>query len=164
MPDSQTVGVVGMGYVGLTLTAALARAGHVVHGVDVQPDVLAGLAQGRPHIFEPGVAEVFAEYTGRSIFVDTQLPRDGLDAAVICVSTPVDAHRRPNLANLAAAARQVAEWCTPQTLVVVRSTVPIGTTRNVVLPVLQQAWGQARLVMAPERTIQGQALRELVDA
>jgi UDP-N-acetyl-D-mannosaminuronic acid dehydrogenase len=47
--------------------------------------------------------------------------------------------------------------------VVVRSTVPVGTSRRVVLPPLLDAWGRARLVMAPERTIQGQALRELVD-
>ena len=46
----------------------------------------------------------------------------------------------------------------------VRSTVPIGTSRSVVLPVLREAWGdQVRLAMAPERTIQGQALRELVE-
>jgi len=161
---SRTVGVVGLGYVGLTLTAALARAGHTVHGVDVQPAVLESLSRGRPHIFEPGVADIFADHIGRSIFVGPALPADGLDAAVICVSTPVDEHtHRPNLANLAAAARQVAEWCAPHTLVVVRSTVPVGTTRRVVLPTLLAAWGEALLVMAPERTIQGQALRELVE-
>jgi UDP-N-acetyl-D-mannosaminuronic acid dehydrogenase len=165
MPSStRTVGVVGMGYVGLTLTAALARAGYTVHGVDVQPTVLAALSQGRPHIFEPGVAEVFAEHLGSSIFVDSALPRETVDAAVICVSTPVDeTTHRPNLANLAAAARQVSEGCAPGTLVVVRSTVPVGATRRMVLPPLRQAWGEALLVMAPERTIQGQALRELVE-
>jgi UDP-N-acetyl-D-mannosaminuronic acid dehydrogenase len=160
----KTVGVVGMGYVGLTLTAALARKGYVVHGVDVQPSVLDSLARGRPHIFEPGVADAFTDHIGRSIFVAPQLPRDTLDAAVLCVSTPVDEHtHRPNLSNLASAARMVAEWCGPETLVVVRSTVPIGTSRRVVLPPLLQAWGHVRLVMAPERTIQGQALRELVE-
>ena len=46
---------------------------------------------------------------------------------------------------------------------VVRSTVPVGTSREVVLPPLLEAWGSAGLVMAPERTIQGQALRELVE-
>jgi UDP-N-acetyl-D-mannosaminuronic acid dehydrogenase len=158
------IGVVGMGYVGLTLTAALARKGYVVYGVDVQPAVLESLAQGRPHIFEPGVAEVFAEKINKSIFVGERLPAGTLDAAVLCVSTPVDEHtHRANLSNLASAAREVAEWCGPETLVVVRSTVPIGTSRRVVLPPLLQAWGQAGLVMAPERTIQGQALRELVE-
>jgi UDP-N-acetyl-D-mannosaminuronic acid dehydrogenase len=161
---SKTIGVVGMGYVGLTLTAALAEAGHVVHGVDVQPRVLDALTQGRPHIFEPGVEDVFAAQTGRRILVGTELPRDGLDAAVICVSTPIDeATHKVNLSHLAAAARDIARWCGPETLVVVRSTVPIGASRSTVLPPLLEAWGRARLVMAPERTIQGQALRELVE-
>jgi UDP-N-acetyl-D-mannosaminuronic acid dehydrogenase len=163
----RTIGVIGMGYVGLTLTAALANKGHTVHGVDVQPAVIDALNHGRPHIFEPGVAQAFGEHVGTSVFVDTALPRDTVDVAVICVSTPVDMQTlKPNLTNLATAARQVAEWCGPETLVVVRSTVPVGTSRGVVLPALQQAWGgQVRplLVMAPERTIQGQALRELVE-
>jgi UDP-N-acetyl-D-mannosaminuronic acid dehydrogenase len=161
---SKTIGVVGMGYVGLTLTAALARKGFVVHGADTLPAVVESLRLGRPHIFEPGVEQVFAERIGTSIFVGTELPPDTVDVAVISVSTPVDPRtQRPNLTNLAAAARQVAAWCAPETLVVVRSTVPVGTSRAVVLPELLAAWGGAKLVMAPERTIQGQALRELVD-
>jgi UDP-N-acetyl-D-mannosaminuronic acid dehydrogenase len=161
---SKTIGVVGMGYVGLTLTAALARAGNVVYGVDVQPAVRESLARGRPLIFEPGVEEVFEEMVGSTISIGAELPAEGLDAAVICVSTPIDeATHQPNLANLAAAARDIARWCGPETVVVVRSTVPIGASRAVVLPPLLEAWGRVRLVMAPERTIQGQALRELVE-
>jgi UDP-N-acetyl-D-mannosaminuronic acid dehydrogenase len=160
----RTIGVIGMGYVGLTLTAALANKGYVVYGVDVQPTVIDALRHGRPHIFEPGVAQAFAEHVGKTVFIDDALPRDLIDVAVICVSTPVDQHTlKPNLTNLATAARQIAEWCGPETLVVVRSTVPVGTSRRVVLPALLQAWGSAKLVMAPERTIQGQALRELVE-
>jgi len=161
----QTIGVVGLGYVGLTLTAALADKGFVVHGADVSPTVIESLSMGRSHIFEPGVEEVFATHIGRGIRVAAELPRDTVDVAVISVSTPVDdVTRRPNLANLAAAARSVAATCRPGTLVVVRSTVPIGTSRRVVLPELRAAWGDdVRLVMAPERTIQGQALRELVE-
>lgn len=162
--QAKTIGVVGMGYVGLTLTAALARAGHTVHGVDAAPRVLSELSRGRPHIYEPGVEEIFHEFLGTRIHIGTQLPDAGLDAAVICVSTPVDeGSHQPNLSNLAAAARDIARWCDPTTLVVVRSTVPVGTSRRIVLPVLRDAWGEARLVMAPERTIQGQALRELVE-
>ncbi|MEV4703235.1 nucleotide sugar dehydrogenase [Actinoplanes sp. NPDC049316] len=161
----QTIGVVGLGYVGLTLTAALADKGYVVHGADVSPAVIETLSQGRSHIFEPGVEEIFRERAGAGVHVAADLPRDTVDVAVISVSTPVDeSTRRPNLANLAAAARSVAATCRPGTLVVVRSTVPIGTSRRVVLPELRAAWGdEVRLVMAPERTIQGQALRELVE-
>jgi UDP-N-acetyl-D-mannosaminuronic acid dehydrogenase len=161
----QTIGVVGLGYVGLTLTAALADKGFVVHGADVSPRVIDTLSQGRSHIFEPGVAEIFAQHVGTRIHVAADLPHDTVDVAVISVSTPVDeSTRRPNLANLAAAARGVAATCRPGTLVVVRSTVPVGTSRRVVLPELRAAWGDdVKLVMAPERTIQGQALRELVE-
>lgn len=156
------IGVIGMGYVGLTLTAALARKGFQVHGVDVQPAVLESLGRGRPHVYEPGVDETFAEHTGSRILIGSELPAEPVDAAILCVSTPVDEEtHEPYLKNLAAAAEHVAERCTPETLVVVRSTVPVGTTREVVLPRLLDAWGRARLVMAPERTIQGRALTEL---
>lgn len=161
----ERIGVIGMGYVGLTLTAALAGKGFTVHGVDTQPAVLASLGRGEPHIFEPGVAEMFSEHVGARILVSDELPDDPVDAAIICVSTPVDdATHEPYLRNLAAAAEHVAKKCGPDTLVVVRSTVPVGTSRAVVLPVLRAAWGDGvKLVMAPERTIQGQALRELVE-
>jgi UDP-N-acetyl-D-mannosaminuronic acid dehydrogenase len=154
-----------MGYVGLTLATAMARSGrYEVHGVDVRSDVVESLSRGEPHIFEPGVSEAFGELAGEKIFVASELPADVLDAVVICVSTPVDpVTHEPYMKNLVAAAEHVAERCRPDTLVVVRSTVPVGTSREVVLPPLLEAWGTARLVMAPERTIQGRALRELVE-
>jgi UDP-N-acetyl-D-mannosaminuronic acid dehydrogenase len=162
---SWKVGIVGMGYVGLTLAAAMGRrSGYEVHGVDVQSAVVESLSRGEPHIFEPGVSEAFGELVGEKIFVASELPDNVLDAVVICVSTPVDdATHEPYLKNLVAAAEHVADRCRPDTLVVVRSTVPVGASRQFVLPPLLQAWGAARLVMAPERTIQGQALRELVE-
>lgn len=163
-PDACRIGIIGMGYVGITLAAAMVRRGYEVHGVEVQPAVLDALRRGRPHVFEPGVREAFAEYSGRGLFVDSQLPDEPVDAAILCVSTPVEpSSREPLLDNLVAAARHVAERCTAGTLVVVRSTVPVGTTRQVVLPPLLRAWGAAHVVMAPERTIQGQALREIVE-
>jgi UDP-N-acetyl-D-mannosaminuronic acid dehydrogenase len=156
------VGIVGLGYVGLTLAVTLARRGFEVHGADTSTSVIASLRAGRPHLYEPGVAEALAEYLGNRLHVDTSLPADGVEAAIICVSTPVDAaSHAPQLDNLRAAARHVAERCGPATLVIVRSTVPVGVSRRVVLPELAAHWPRPRLAMAPERTIQGQALREL---
>lgn len=157
------IGVVGLGYVGLTLTAMLAERGYRVCGVDADPGVLESLGQGSVHLSEPGIARILAESLGRGVTVATELDPD-VDAVVICVSTPLDpTTRRPDLSNLAAAAAGVANRCGPATLVVVRSTVPVGASRRVVLPPLAAAWGEVRLVMAPERTIQGQALRELAE-
>lgn len=162
--EFQRVGVIGMGYVGLTLAAALAKRGFAVYGVDTQPQVLESLAAGKPHIFEPGIDEVYQNLTGQTLFAGAELPAEGVDVAIICVSTPVqmDTHT-PYLENLRKAAQHVAQRCTPDTLVVVRSTVPVGASRAIVLPELEAVWGpgNVRLIMAPERTIQGQALREL---
>ncbi|MDA0637455.1 nucleotide sugar dehydrogenase [Nonomuraea sp. MCN248] len=158
------VGVIGLGYVGLTLTAAMARKGYTVVGVDASAPVVEALSGGRVHLYEPGVAEAFAEFLGERVHVADRLPDEPLDAAILSVSTPVDLTTgTPRLENLAAAAEEVARRCHPDTLVVVRSTVPIGTSRDVVLPALSARWARPRLVMAPERTIQGQALRELVE-
>src|SRR5882672_2587446 len=157
-----TVGVVGLGYVGLTLAVTLARKGFTVHGVDTSPAVLDALGQGRPHLYEPGLDEGLGTFLGDRLHVTSSLPARGVEAAIICVSTPVNPETRgPELGNLRAAARHVAERCAPDTLVIVRSTVPVGGTRAVVLPELLSAWGRASLAFAPERTIQGQALREL---
>lgn len=160
MPD--TVGVVGLGYVGLTLSVALARRGVTVHGADRDPQVVAALAAARPHLYEPGVEEGLRELLGERLRVAEALPPAPLDAVVICVSTPVDPRtREPLLDNLRAAARAAAAAAGPETLVAVRSTVPVGATRRVVLPELLAGGGGVRLAFCPERTIQGQALREL---
>jgi UDP-N-acetyl-D-mannosaminuronic acid dehydrogenase len=158
-----TVGIVGMGYVGLTMAVALARKGFTVHGVDASPAVLAALAEGRAHLFEPGVEEGLAAFCGERLQAGPALPPGGVDAAMICVSTPANpVTHAPELENLRAAARHVAERSGADTLVIVRSTVPVGASRGVVLPELTARWGPgARLAFAPERTIQGQALREL---
>jgi len=156
------VGVVGLGYVGLTLAVTLAKKGFTVFGADRVPRVVEALAAGRPHLFEPGVEEVWRAFLGERLHVATALPRAPLDAIVLCVSTPVEsATHAPDLEGLRAAARAVAAGCAPDTLVIVRSTVPVGASRGVVLPELLARWGRARLAFCPERTIQGQALREL---
>jgi UDP-N-acetyl-D-mannosaminuronic acid dehydrogenase len=113
-------------------------------------------------VFEPGVAEGLRDFVGTRVHVGTSLPREALDAVVLCVSTPVEpSTRRPQLEGLRSAAEAVAAACGPETLVVVRSTVPVGTSRSVVLPALTARWGRTQLAYCPERTIQGQALREL---
>lgn len=158
----KTVGVVGLGYVGLTLAVTLARKGFTVHGVDTSPAVLDALGKGRPHLFEPGVEEGVRALLGERLHVGSELPQSAVDAAIICVSTPINPDTQaPELGNLRVAARHVALRCASDTVVIVRSTVPVGASRTIVLPELLARWGRARLAFAPERTIQGQALREL---
>ena len=92
------VGIVGLGYVGLTLAVALARRGFTVHGVDTAPRVVAAVAAARPHLFEPGVEEGLRAVLGERLHVGPVLPEGGVDAAILCVSTPVDPEtQRPEL-------------------------------------------------------------------
>ena len=81
--------VVGLGYVGITLTVALARKGVTVYGYDKNPDTVATLAAGRPHLFEPGIAEGLRAFLGGTIHIADRPPSETVDAAIICVSTPV---------------------------------------------------------------------------
>jgi UDP-N-acetyl-D-mannosaminuronic acid dehydrogenase len=156
------VAVVGLGYVGLTLSVALARRGLTVVGVDRDPRVVERLARGQAHVYEPGVEEALKDLLGHRLHVAAALPAAPVEAAVLCVSTPlVPGTREPDLEPLRAAARAVAAAAPPEALVVVRSTVPVGATRRVVLPELAARWPRPRVAAAPERTIQGQALREL---
>ena len=70
------VAVVGLGYVGLTLSVALARRGLAVIGCDQQPRVVATLGAGRSHLYEPGVEEALREHLGTRLRVVATLPHE----------------------------------------------------------------------------------------
>ncbi|MFQ5801307.1 MAG: nucleotide sugar dehydrogenase [Candidatus Methylomirabilales bacterium] len=161
MNSKPDVAIVGMGYVGLTLAVTLADLGFRVWGYDRHPQVVKGLSRSQSHFFEPGLDEVLRAQLGRSLVFDTRLPGNFTGVTIICVSTPVGSGQSPDLSNLRAATESIAESIVDGALVIVRSTVPVGACRNLVLPVLQARHGEVRLSYCPERTIQGQALREL---
>lgn len=152
--------VIGLGYVGMTLASVLAMRGFRVYGVDANPDVVRQVNSGETHLYEPGVEDALRAHSGKNWTASTDCPQSP-DVAVICVSTPVDAQQKPDLSYLASAAEALGPRLGPETLVIVRSTVPIGTSRSVILPVLQRHATDVRLAYCPERTIQGQALREI---
>ncbi|MCP2243463.1 nucleotide sugar dehydrogenase [Lentzea aerocolonigenes] len=156
------VAVVGLGYVGLPLAVALARAGVRVVGVDVNPDVRDAVTRGRPPFFEPGLAEALVALDDGALTVADRLPDSVPGAVIICVGTAVDpATGRCDLGPLRAAATAAAAAITPDTLVVVRSTVPVGTCRELVEPVMRQVTASPLLAFCPERIIQGSAMAEL---
>lgn len=160
--------VVGLGYVGLTLALVMADLGLRVTGVDRSDSVVRGLRAGRSHVHEPGIDDLLRRCLDRDLSIATELPEDG-DVFVIAVGTPVvvaDGGHRPDLTALHAATEAVAARLRPGGLVVLRSTVPIGTTRDVVAPRLAAGSGLEpgtgfHLAFAPERTTEGAALREL---
>ena len=164
--------VIGLGYVGLTLALVMADLGFRVTGVDTDPQVIDGLRAGRSHVHEQGLPALLRRTVDSGFTPTTAIPPDG-DVFIVAVGTPVRDEDvlegrvgAPDLTALTDAVDAVGAALRPGGLVVLRSTVPVGTTNGVVAPRLSERSGlrpglDFHLVFAPERTAEGSALREL---
>jgi UDPglucose 6-dehydrogenase len=128
------VGVVGAGYVGLTTGAALAHLGHRVVCADVDVDRVAALRKGEIPIVEEGLADIVAAglASGHLSFeLGAAVAAAGADVVFLCVPTPQGPDGGADLRYIEAAAEQIAPVLTAGSLVVNKSTVPVGSTRAV---------------------------------
>jgi len=161
--SDRNVCILGLGYVGLTLAVVMAEVGFHVRGVEIREDVVRRLAQGDPHFYEPGLPGRLNKVikSGR-LSVSPYIGADS-DASVyvVTVGTPLDAERKVRTNMISNVAREISRHLSAGDMVVMRSTVELGTTRNLVRPILDAAGCKYDLVFCPERTLEGQALREL---
>lgn len=166
--DSSTpkhVAIIGLGYVGLTLSVALARCGVNVFGIERRAEVVEATNKGTPHFSEVGLADVMRSVIENGKLVASQT-LDNVPACqyyIITVGTPLDAQGQPRLDMIEAATRQVANHFQPGATVILRSTVQIDTTRKIVKPILDEKGISYHLAMCPERTLEGDALKELAE-
>lgn len=154
------VSVVGAGYVGLTLAAVLAKKKYEVNAVDINPELIQQLKACKPHFYEQGLSQTMRMTVNKNLFFTTEIPYDQ-DAIVLSAGTPIDVKKKPVLEQIINSTNQIKSKIKDGTLIVLRSTVPIGTTRNLVKPILDQASKKYYLAYCPERTIEGKALEEL---
>ena len=162
--DAPTIAIIGLGYVGLTLGVALARRGCVVHGVEKRSDVVAMTNDGKPHFSEVGLEAALKSVVANGSFTAHETTADvpPCDTYIITVGTPLKpGTQEPRLDMIEQASGEVADHMPEGAAVILRSTVQIGTTREVVKPVLDRAGKSYHLSMCPERTLEGDALREL---
>ena len=157
------VGIVGLGYVGLTLSTVLADAGSTVIGVEKRADVVDLTNRGIPHFSEAGLGDALTRVTssGKLVAAVEFGPDVTCNAYVITVGTPLSSDGKIRLDMIEAATRQVAENMLDGALVILRSTVKVETTRKVVAPILAATGKQFDIAMCPERTLEGRALQEL---
>ncbi len=130
-----TLGIVGLGYVGLPLALAFAEAGNEVVGLDTDPAKLADLTAGRSYIEDVDDAELAAQAERLSATAD-YADLEGCEAIVVCVPTPLSNSREPDLSYLREAAASLAAHLQPGQLIVLESTSYPGTTREELLPAL----------------------------
>lgn len=155
--------VLGMGYVGLTLAAIMADAGFKVLGVEIRDDVLSKLRRGKSHFHEPGLPELIQRLVKkRSIKFVKHIPREHKASVyIITVGTPLNPSGQVRLDMVENVGREVASHLKANDMVILRSTVKVGTTRNVIFPILKKRGLPFDLAFCPERTLEGQALGEL---
>jgi UDP-N-acetyl-D-mannosaminuronic acid dehydrogenase len=159
----EEVVVVGLGYVGLTMTAHLLDRGFKVHGVEIRDEILHKLESGKSFFHEPGLDSVLARFINTEKFrFGKNIPESKLKRLfLITVGTPLNQDKDVNLDLIINATNQVAAQIKQGDLVVLRSTVRVGTTDEIVEPILNSTNIEFGLAYCPERTLEGAALKEL---
>ncbi len=153
-----TVGVIGLGYVGLPLAVAFAEEGCEVIAVDLDARKLAAIGAGESYIEDVSSETLSAVSPRIRASTDYALLRDA-EAVLICVPTPLTRNREPDLGPLIDATRALARVLVAEQLIVLESTTYPGTTRERVAPLLEESGLAAgrdfHLAFSPERVDPG---------
>lgn len=173
MSSWRTVSVIGLGYIGLPTCAMLASRGISVNGVDVNEHVVKCVNRGDVHIVEPDLDGLIQKVVSNGKLTASQRPAPA-DAFIIAVPTPLKEEHKPDISFVLAAARGIAPCLKKNDLIVLESTSPVGTTRD--LSALLQSLrpdltfphsaGESSdifVAYSPERVLPGRILTELVN-
>jgi len=132
------IAVVGMGYVGLPTALALAVEGAEVLGLDIDEGRLADIKDNRVDMFARDLVELERVVAERLLVLAAEPSAlDSVDAMIICVPTPIDAHFTPDLAALSSVCAQVVDHAQPGQTIVLASTTYVGCTDELLVKPLQ---------------------------
>ncbi|MFQ9069581.1 MAG: nucleotide sugar dehydrogenase [Bacteroides stercoris] len=159
-----TVGVVGLGYVGLPLAVEKAKAGFRTIGFDVQEEKVKQVNAGHNYIGDVVDAELAQLVRNGTLSAtsDFSFIKD-VDFVAICVPTPLDVHQEPDISYVESSAKSIAGHLTTGTIVVLESTTYPGTTEELIKPILESGSGlkcgkDFYLGFSPERVDPGNAV------
>lgn len=156
-----TIGIIGMGYVGLPLTINFLRAGFKVVGFDSDANKVKALNRGQSYI-KHIPASLLAPYSSRfSATTDASRLKEP-DIIIICVPTPLTENREPDMRYVEKAARDISQNFKGQKLISLESTTYPGTTEELILPIMQKngrvIGKDFYLVFSPEREDPGNSI------
>ena len=159
----EKVCIIGMGYVGLTLAVAMSDVGYDVIGIETNNAILECLRNREAHFSEVGLNEKLRQVIEDNKFTFSNSLVDAADATtyIITVGTPVLDDKSTNFASIDGVCNGLKELLKDGDLVVLRSTIQVGTTEKFVKPILDQSKRKYHLAFCPERTLEGKALLEL---
>ncbi|MBV6624160.1 MAG: UDP-N-acetyl-D-mannosamine dehydrogenase [Rivularia sp. (in: Bacteria)] len=156
--------VVGLGYVGLPTASLLANRGFEVYGVDVNPYIVETINRGDIHIYEPDL-DVLVRAAVNSDNLKATLEPQQADVFILAVPTPFQGEHKPDVSYVEAATKAIAPYLSSESLVILESTSPVGTTEQIgawirnLRPELRGVY----IAHCPERVLPGQVLKELVE-
>jgi UDP-N-acetyl-D-mannosaminuronic acid dehydrogenase len=159
--------VVGTGYVGLPLAIMLARAGYKVIGVDIEENVVNAINTGILHLAEDEIKRIFREPAVRKNLRAQKTPCEA-DVFIISVPTPLDERKRvADLTQVIAATESIVPYLRTGNLVILESTVPPLTCRNIIAPIIEKTGLKVGkdifLCHCPERILPGAVFEEIVN-
>ncbi len=134
----RAIGIIGLGYVGLPLALRFAEKGHRLTGFDVDPAKVEKLNAGQSYIKHIGAENVARHVAAGNFRATADFSRlREMDAVIICVPTPLDERREPDLTYVRETAESIAPHLQRGQLIVLESTTYPGTTEEIMLPILE---------------------------
>ena len=162
----KTICVMGLGYIGLPTASVFASNGFQVLGVDVDGQVVDAVNAGQVHIEEPGLKTLVSAAVGSGNLRAATAPGTA-DVFIIAVPTPLnDSGKTADMRFVREATEAIVPYLVPGGLVILESTSPPGTCRNLVAPILEtsglELGRDLYLAHCPERVLPGRILSELI--
>jgi UDP-N-acetyl-D-mannosaminuronic acid dehydrogenase len=157
--------ILGVGFVGLTLSMSLTNSRIPVIGVEINPKQVDKYMAGISGMVEPDLDDSLRSAINQRLFKvlspkDISDELDDCNVYIITVGTPLN-NGRIHLAPIISAVNEISKFVKQEDLVIIRSTVSLGTCRKIVAPLLDKVGVKYLLAMCPERTIEGRALQEM---
>ena len=159
--------VVGLGYIGFPTALFYKKSGNEVVGLDLNKGLIEDLRKGNLRIIEDGLDELAISVLPGIEFHSDYSDLDGIDIFVLCLPSPIDEEKTPNISYLESSLSEIAAKAKKPILVIVESTVPVGFTESQAVRFGQisslkhdeQFW----FVHSPERVLPGNVIREMQD-
>jgi UDP-N-acetyl-D-mannosaminuronic acid dehydrogenase len=160
--NKNSVCVIGLGFVGLTLAAIMSEAGYKVHGVEKKKIIINKLKKKQSHFYEPKLNELLNKIIIKKKFTfSNKFEYSNSRIYIITVGTPLNSKKQVITKFIKDTCESISKKLKDDDIVILRSTVKVGTTRNIAYPILKKSKKKFHLAYCPERAVEGAALKEL---